>query len=136
MSETPDTVVVEADLEAPPEKVWRALNEPDLRAAWLLPGGAGAEIGDRFTLDDEGRKIDCQVLEADPERRLRLGWRETGGDVDSEVSFDLTPTPAGGTRLRVGHAPVVVRLADFTGPTQPRRRGLVFRTTSQLRMAA
>ena len=39
-----EDIVVECTLDAPPEKVWRALTEPDLVAAWLLPEGdyAGA----------------------------------------------------------------------------------------------
>jgi len=111
MTHDANTVVVETDIAAPPETVWRAFSEPELAADWLAPGGLSTEPGERFTLEDAGRKIDCEVLEADPARRLRLGWREIDGGVASEVSFDLTLTPAGGTRLRVVHGPVVVSLA-------------------------
>jgi uncharacterized protein YndB with AHSA1/START domain len=111
MTHDANAVVVETDIEAPPETVWRAFSEPDLAAEWLAPGGLSTEPGERFTLDDDGRKIDCEVLEADPARRLRLGWRESEGGVASEVSFVLTPTPAGGTHLQVVHGPVVVSLA-------------------------
>lgn len=111
MTQDGNTVVVETDIEAPPETVWRVLSEPDLAAEWLAPGGMSTQPGDRFTLDDSGRKIDCEVLEADPARRLRLGWREPDGGVASEVSFVLTPNPAGGTHLQVVHGPVIVSLA-------------------------
>lgn len=113
MIDETNAVVVETDIEAPPERVWRALSEPDLAVAWLAPGEMSAEPGERFTLDDEGRKIDCEVLEAEPARRLRLGWRDGDGGLASEVSFVLTPTPAGGTHLRVVHGPVVVSLAGL-----------------------
>jgi uncharacterized protein YndB with AHSA1/START domain len=111
MTQDENTVVVEADIAAPPETVWRAFSEPDIAADWLAPGGMSTEPGDRFTLEDEGRRIDCEVLEADPARRLRLGWCETDGGIASEVSFVLTPTRAGGTHLQVVHGPLVVSLA-------------------------
>jgi uncharacterized protein YndB with AHSA1/START domain len=111
MTQDTNTVVVETDIAAPPETVWRAFSEPDLAADWLAPGGMRTEPGERFTLDEDGRKIDCEVLEVDPARRLRLGWRESDGGIASEVSFVLTPTPAGGTHLQVVHGPVVVSLA-------------------------
>src|SRR5690349_15967711 len=33
----PDSILFECELDAPPEKVWRALTEPALLARWLLP---------------------------------------------------------------------------------------------------
>jgi uncharacterized protein YndB with AHSA1/START domain len=74
------------------------------------------------------------VLEAKPASRLRLGWREEGDAMESEVSFDLTPTPAGGTRLRVVHGPVVVRM-DLVQP-MGRRGAAPRRSIAGLRMAA
>ena len=32
-----DSIAFEFDLPHPPEKVWRALTDPDLLAQWLLP---------------------------------------------------------------------------------------------------
>src|SRR3546814_2236627 len=98
MTETPDTdaeqsLVFACDLDAPPEKVWRALTERELLAQWLLPNDMRAQAGDRFqpravANDDAPRApvIDCKVLEADPPRRLRLGWREGPGGLDSTVT--------------------------------------------------
>jgi uncharacterized protein YndB with AHSA1/START domain len=89
------TVVVECDLPDPPEKVWRALTEPERVAEWLTP--------------DEGAKIDCEVIEARPHRLLRCSWRDSdeSGDgtssLDSIVTFELARTPAGGTHLRIIH---------------------------------
>lgn len=38
--ESPDSLVFECDLEEPPEKVWRALTEPQLLDEWLTTGDA------------------------------------------------------------------------------------------------
>ena len=136
MMDEANAVVVETDIEAPPERVWRALSEPDLAGAWLASGEMSAEPGDRFTLDDDGRKIDCEVLEAEPARRLRLGWREVDGGVASEVSFVLTPRPAGGTHLRVIHGPVVVSLASARMRAASRRLRPATLSAIRFRMAA
>ena len=104
---SPDDIVVECDLLDAPEKVWRALTEPEIVAAWLMPNDIKAETGHRFSLGTESR-IDCIVLEAEPCRLLRYSWREadetnaTEG-FDSIVTFELTPGAGGGTHLRVVH---------------------------------
>jgi uncharacterized protein YndB with AHSA1/START domain len=136
MIDEANTVVVETDIDATPEKVWRAISEPDLAAAWLAPGEMSAEPGDRFTLDDEGRRIDCEVLEAEPPLRLRLGWRDSDGGAASEVTFTITPTPAGGAHLRVVHGPVVVSLAGARTRTASRLRRSMLAPSTGFRMAA
>jgi uncharacterized protein YndB with AHSA1/START domain len=87
MSKEPagDVVVTECDLPDAPEKVWRALTEPELLAKWL-PDAVGSE-----------------VLAADPPRLLRYRWRTAQDDRDSCVTFELTGTEEGGTHLRVDH---------------------------------
>jgi uncharacterized protein YndB with AHSA1/START domain len=85
----PETVVVDTDLDEPPEKVWRALTEPALLDRWLAEAKEKAE-----------------VVESEPGQRLRLAWRDFdsgGGLVESEVTFTLTPMITGGTRLRLVH---------------------------------
>ena len=101
-----ESVIVDCDLDEPPEKVWRALTVPHLMAAWLAEGDIKAEVGHRFELQPETGPVECEVLKADPRRELRLAWRErdeAGDLVDSEVTFVLTPTITGGTRLRLVH---------------------------------
>ncbi|WP_054311106.1 SRPBCC domain-containing protein [Mesorhizobium sp. 1M-11] len=103
-----EDIVVECDLPEAPEKVWRALTEPEIVAAWLMPNDIKAETGHRFSLGTEGG-IDCTVLEAEPGRLLRYSWHErdagskgTSG-FDSVVTFELARTANGGTHLRVVH---------------------------------
>ena len=110
-----DALIIDCELEEPPEKVWRALTVPDLLAAWLMPNDIRPQTGARFRFagDAATGDIDCEVLAADPHRLLRLRWRSpadhrTGGarapDLDSEVAFELDRTAQGGTHLRVIHS--------------------------------
>jgi uncharacterized protein YndB with AHSA1/START domain len=102
----PDSVIVDCELDEPPDVVWRALTTPALTAVWLAEGDIKAEVGHQFELQLEAGPVECEVLEADPRRRLSVSWRErdeAGELVESEVSFVLTPTISGGTRLRLIH---------------------------------
>jgi uncharacterized protein YndB with AHSA1/START domain len=90
-------LVFECDFDEPPEKLWRALTEPRLLAAWLAP--------------ETPPRTEYEVLTAEPPRLLRYRWRDredgAGGssprEVHSVVTFELIPAPAGGTHLRLTH---------------------------------
>jgi uncharacterized protein YndB with AHSA1/START domain len=97
-----DDLEFEADLEASPETVWRALEEPDLRDAWLAPASVP---------DDQGGPIDCEVLEADPPHHMRVAWRSRDGALDSEVVFSVSKTDAG-SRLKIVHSGLKVANDD------------------------
>ena len=113
-----DTIILDEAIGAPPERVWRALTEPDLLARWLAPNDIRAIVGERFTLRPGGaigqQPIDCEVLEAEPPERLSYRWR--GGEpgppdaLDTVVTWIIEPTADGGTRLRLIHDgfPIVV----------------------------
>jgi uncharacterized protein YndB with AHSA1/START domain len=108
------SVIVECELDQPPEKVWRALTVPELVAAWLMRNDMRPQVGERFTLKPEragSSDVVCEVLQAEPHRLLRYSWRETqerpdGQErrLDSVVTFVLSETPAGGTYLRLVHS--------------------------------
>lgn len=76
----------------PPALVWRALTEPELLAAWLMPNDFRAEVGHRFTFRTDPAPgfdgiVHAEVLAIDPLRLLELSWR--GGPLDTRVSFRL-----------------------------------------------
>jgi len=113
-----DTIITECDLEDRPGKVWRALTEPDLVASWLVP-----------------EDVDCQVMEAEPERLLRCSWRSRsdecdglGDRLDTVVTFELSETERGGTHLRIVHegfatvmqSPAIVHAANDNSETMMR----------------
>lgn len=97
-----DEVRFETELDAPPEKVWRALTVPEFVARWLMPNDIRPEEGRAFSLKDEDGAIECEIVEAKPPQLLGYSWREEGGP-DSLVRFHLAGTKAGGTRLTVVH---------------------------------
>ena len=95
-----DALVFECALDAPPEKVWRALTIPEYLERWLKPD----------------KDLDLSVVTAEENKSLTYRWREAGqgailGMEDSLVTFELTPTTNGGTWFRLTHAPMAVPVA-------------------------
>ena len=94
------------DLDHPPRKVWRALTDPDLLEQWLLPViGLELEPGAEFTLMAPPQPgwdgvVSCRMLEVEPQEKI--SWQWVVGDIDTVVTFTLTPTDAG-TLLKVVH---------------------------------
>ena len=97
-----ESIAFEFDLPHAPEKVWRALTHPALLSEWLLPViGFRLEPGAAFTFRAEPQPgwdgtVSCRFLEIEAMRTLSWAW--VVGDIDTVVTFTLTPT-ASGTRL-------------------------------------
>ena len=94
-------------LDAPIEKVWRALTDPAAIADWLMvTTGFRPEIGTRFRLKTRhlaaGGWIDAEVTELDSQRRMAWSWDVNDGSPPTTVTFELEPAGAG-TRLRLRH---------------------------------
>jgi uncharacterized protein YndB with AHSA1/START domain len=97
------SVVVEREVPYPPERVWRALTQPQLIEEWLMKNDFKPVVGHRFSLRMDPQPnwngvIDCQVLVVEPNKTLSYTWGALG--LESAVTFTLTPTPAG-THLRM-----------------------------------
>jgi len=102
-----ETLTFEFDLRHPPEKVWRALTDPELLAQWLLPA-VGFELAPgaafRFQAPPQpgwDGTVNCRFLEIEAQRKL--SWRWVVGDIDTVVTFTLERT-ATGTRLTLVHS--------------------------------
>ena len=97
-----ESLTFEFDLHHSPEKVWRALTDPVLLAEWLLPVlDLKLEPGAAFTFKAQPRPgwdgiVNCRFLEIEAQRKLSYTW--VVGNMDTVVTFTLTPT-ASGTRL-------------------------------------
>jgi uncharacterized protein YndB with AHSA1/START domain len=110
------SIVVDYELSVPPEKVWRALTEPELLGRWLMENDIKAEVGHRFTFRAQpvpgwDGVVHCEVLEVQPHERLSYTWRGGsdevegyGAPLDTVVTWTLAPLPGGGTRLHLEHA--------------------------------
>ena len=69
------SVVVEREIPYPPEKIWRALTQPQLIEEWLMKNDFKPAVGHRFNLrGDWGGVLDCEVLAVEPNRTLSYTW--------------------------------------------------------------
>ncbi|WP_420967830.1 SRPBCC family protein [Bradyrhizobium sp. B120] len=79
-------LVIEYELDAPPEKVWRAVTIPALRERWLPDCDlAGAEPLSSVA----GEEVRYRLRDSAPPFR------------ESHVTFRIEPNEAGGTRFRI-----------------------------------
>ncbi|ORM67351.1 SRPBCC family protein [Pantoea rwandensis] len=91
-AETAIERVEEYQLDAPPEKVWRAISIAEYREAWL-PDAVLADV---------------EPLVCEPGKTIHYRMRDdTPPYLESEVSLRIAPDNAGGTLLTIVH-----RLSD------------------------
>jgi uncharacterized protein YndB with AHSA1/START domain len=97
-----ESVTFDFDLHHSPQKVWRALTDPKLLTEWLLPV-VGLELapGAAFTFRAQPQPewdgiVNCRFVEIEPQKKLSWTW--VVGDIDTVLTFTLTPTESG-TRL-------------------------------------
>ena len=92
------SVIVEREIPFPPEKIWRALTQPQLIAEWLMQNDFKPEVGHRFDLRADWGSVDCQVLAIEPNKTLSYTWAAYG--LESVVTWTLTATSTG-THVRM-----------------------------------
>jgi uncharacterized protein YndB with AHSA1/START domain len=87
-AETKTDLVFEYELDAPPEKVWRAISIPAFRDKWL----------------PQEALVDAEPVSSVPGREVRYGMREDEPPfLESVVTFQVEPNAEGGTKLRIIH---------------------------------
>jgi uncharacterized protein (TIGR00369 family) len=94
------TLRFERRLPGTMEQVWAFLVEPDRLAVWLARGEIEPEVGGQVVIHHEESWPDAPpargvVTAWDPPRRLAYTWSEAS--TNSEVDFELSPTPGGVT---------------------------------------
>ena len=116
--QVPDEVRKELEIDAPRERVWRAVTEPDELLGWFPTHGAevdlrpGGLVRFRWEHDaDEG-----VVVEVEPPRRLVFDWRpERSGRPYTRVTITLEGI---GERTRI-----VLVESGFSALTEQIRQG-------------
>src|SRR3972149_5337447 len=98
---------MEYALPHPPEKVWRALTEPKLLAAWLMVTDLRPLVGNSFTFKADPTPwwdgiVHCEVLELDLHKRLRYSWRSVPC---TPRGFPPPPSPETSRRRSRSHSP-------------------------------
>jgi len=93
------SIEVDQFINAAPEKVWRALTDPELHAQWWAPGDVGPEVGREFRLEMPGfGSIPCRVTESVPPARFVYTFNG-----DWTLAWTLVPE-GNGTRLLLHHS--------------------------------
>ena len=59
----------------PPEHVWIAITDPHALAEWFEPNDHQPVVGHQFHFMVDGAAKECQVVEAEPPRRLVWSWQ-------------------------------------------------------------
>lgn len=99
-----DSISFEFDVQHSPQKVWRALTNPELLAEWLLPSiDFQLEHGAAFKFKTQPHPgwdgtVNCRFVEIEAQKKLSYTWVVGDMEIDTIVTFTLTPT-ASGTRL-------------------------------------
>lgn len=152
-----DSITLSAEYPHPVVKVWRALTDPRILSAWLMPTDFVPELGREFCFRCEpvppefegqwGGIVKCRVLEIEPQRRLSYTWEDSWAwahfAAPSVVTWSLEPVDsagggAAGTRLTLVHSgfrgPGTARLRDMlSGGWAPMLRDLLPRALGELR---
>jgi uncharacterized protein YndB with AHSA1/START domain len=92
-------VTVDQFVAGPPEKVWRAITEPELIGRWWVPGDVKAVVGHEFTLQmPKWGAIGCVVTEVVEPERFAYTFNGTW-----TLTWTLVPEGRG-TRLLLEHS--------------------------------
>ncbi len=108
-----EQIAVDYEISEPPARVWRALTDPKLLAAWLMPSDIAPVVGHKFTFQGQPRGdwngvVDCEVLEVISEKHLVYSWNGgsasgAGYVLETTVAWTLEPRAHGGTKLSLVH---------------------------------
>ncbi|WP_276353351.1 SRPBCC family protein [Cohnella caldifontis] len=86
-------------LNAPIEKVWKAVTTPEGFSAWFMPGNVQPVVGHEFLLEaGPFGQSPCKVLEVEAPRRMSIAWAK-----DWTLTFELADLGEGRTEFTLIH---------------------------------
>lgn len=99
--------VIERTMNAPAEKVWKAITDKDQMKQWYFDlAEFKPEVGFEFTFEggsEEQKYLHlCKITEVIPGKKLQYSWRYDNYPGNSFVTFELFPEGAA-TRLKLTH---------------------------------
>ncbi|MDJ0643541.1 MAG: SRPBCC family protein [Erythrobacter sp.] len=122
----PDRIEFQRAFEAPIDKVWQFLVDPEKRKLWFCGGSTADHVGGEIVFEFDHRRLSesappekyaseevvthrGEILEYDPPNRLAFTWFESAGGESSTVEISLSPGEGGVTSLYLVHTGVVGR---------------------------
>ncbi|UGU16161.1 SRPBCC domain-containing protein [Sinomicrobium kalidii] len=102
-----DPLIIERTLNAPVEKVWKALTDKDHMKQWYFDlAEFHPEVGFEFQFKagkDEKKYLHlCKITEVIENEKLSYSWRYDGYEGNSHVIFELFPEGSR-TRIKLTH---------------------------------
>ena len=112
-------IVASVEIARTPERVFQALSTREIVDWWVNPGvfdtrewKGDVRVGGRWSASGIARgapyRLEGKFLEVDPPRKLVQTWHREGTPGEPSVLTYLLEPIAGGTRLTVRHAGIVV----------------------------
>lgn len=103
-------------MDAPIEKVWKAVATTEGLASWLMPNTFKCEMGYEFTLQAKPMGnwdgvVRSKIKELNPPTRLGFTW--SGNNLDLYVSFELEKLEENKTQLTLVHSGWTEQYAMF-----------------------
>jgi len=94
-------------MDAPIEKVWKAISTSEGLAMWLMPNNFEPELGYEFTFRSKPKGnwdgiVHCEVKELNPPSRLGFTW--CGNNLEQYVSFELIELDKNKTEFTLIHS--------------------------------
>ena len=99
--------IIERTLNAPAEKVWKAITDRDQMQQWYFNiAEFKPEVGFEFTFDGGSEEKTyvhiCKITKVDPGKTLQYSWRYQDYPGNSLVTFELFPE-GDATRIKLTH---------------------------------
>ena len=130
-----EPVVIERTLNAPAERVWKAISDKDQMKQWYLNlAEFKPEAGFEFSFEGGPARLLhlCKITRVEYEKILQYTWRFEGYAGDSLVTWELFPE-GDRTKLRLTHEGIETFPSDKLGTKEEFAEGWVHLVESSLK---